>query len=124
MPIINTHEPEDSFTDRIESLYRDRYGDDAVEREKYLGETGRYCDLWVETQDVTLAIEVENDGESVITGVGQVELYAAHSARAVPVVIVPDDHQIDVVERMFYRERTSVVCFEASDVFPDAFGDD
>lgn len=123
MPIINTHEPEDSFTDTIESLYRDRYGEDAVERDKYLDETGRYCDLWVDTPDVTLAIEVENDAESVITGVGQVELYAAHSPRAVGVVIVPDDH-IDVVEWEFYRERSPVVCFEASDVFPDAFGDD
>jgi hypothetical protein len=122
MPTTSTHEPEDSFTDRIERQYRDRYGDDAVERDRYLDETGRYCDLWVQTPDVTLAIEVENDAESVITGVGQTELYAAHDPRAVPVVIVPDDH-IDQPEWLFYQQRTSVVCFEASDVFPDAFED-
>lgn len=123
MPEINTHEPEDTFTDKIERLYRDRYGDDAVERNRYLDETGRYCDLWVQTPDVTLAVEVENDADSIITGVGQTELYAAHSPRAVPVVIVPDGH-VDQPEWEFYRERSPVVCFEASDVFPDAFGDD
>lgn len=87
-----THEAERPFHDRAVAALEGQYGTDAVETDRYLSATGRYCDIWVSVGPVALAIEVENDWEAAITGVGQALLYAQHDPRAVPVVVLPPGH--------------------------------
>lgn len=87
-----THESEKSYTDRVEECLIDEYGEDNVEREHYLEESGRYADFKVDTPVTTLLIEAENDFEAAFKGVGQALLYAAHYEDASPVVILPPEH--------------------------------
>lgn len=102
-----THELEKTFGDRVEEHLVEHYGADNVEREKYLPEPYRFVDFWVSGPVVDLAIEVENDFESLMTGIGQAQLYAAHRD-AVPVVIVPEDH-IDHPEMEMVKEQVQVM---------------
>jgi len=73
-------------TPRLETLF----GSDAVEHERYLDGTGGYADYWVDLGVVTLAIEVENDADSVRSGVAQALEYAQNDDRALPAVITPE----------------------------------
>jgi len=73
---------------RLQSLF----GADAVEHEKYLDGTSAYADYWVNLGVVILAIEVENDADSVRSGVAQALEYAQNDDRAVAVVITPEGH--------------------------------
>lgn len=68
---------------------QDTFGSENVESERFLEETGRFCDIWIEAGPVVLACELENDWEAVIKGVSQALLYAQHDPRALPVVILP-----------------------------------
>lgn len=89
---IVTHEPELSFRDRIVAYLQDHYGEENVEENKYLPEPYRFCDIWVEGPLVDYAIEVENDFDAAIKGVGQALIYAAEEENAVPIVVVPPGH--------------------------------
>ena len=71
---------------RLEALF----GVDAVEHEKYLGTTGSFADYWVDLDLFVLAIEVENDADSVRSGVAQALEYAQNDDRALPAVITPE----------------------------------
>lgn len=102
------HEPEQSFYDRVEQFLETEYGAANVESDKFLPEPYRFADLWVETPLVDYAIEVENDFEAVLKGVGQVLIYAAEETNAVPVIIVPPDH-VDEPEVSALRRRVPVV---------------
>jgi len=83
---------EQQFSNYVEELLAAYFGKQNVERQKYFSETNRFADFWVETPLVTLAIEVDNDFDGMIKGVGQSMLYAGHSLNAVPIVIIPEDH--------------------------------
>lgn len=88
-----THEEERPYHERLVEHLVTEYGEEHVETDVYLEETGRFCDVLVETPLVTLALEVENDWEAVIKGIGQATLYAAHYPEgAVPVVVTPPGH--------------------------------
>lgn len=86
------HESEYDYSTRVAAFLEEVYGEENVEYNKYLKESGRFVDFWVEAPVVTLAIEVENDFAAAIKGVGQALLYASHENRAVPVVILPPGH--------------------------------
>lgn len=87
-----THESEKSFAEKVGDYLKRLYGDDNVEEQKYLSESARYVDYWVSGPFVDMAIEVENDFESVFTGDGQAIMYAGHGDNVVPVVVVPEGH--------------------------------
>lgn len=100
-----THEDERPFHDRVVEWLRGEYGEDAVETDKYLKETGRYADVWVEAPLGPLAIEVENDFEAVLKGVGQTLLYASHDEHgAEAYVVVPPGH-VEQPEADLLRRR-------------------
>lgn len=61
-----------------------------IEHEVYLSDTGRFVDFVVRTPFERYAIEVEEDFESLTTGIGQTEMYAAE-LDATPVVVIPAD---------------------------------
>lgn len=104
-----THEDERPFHDRLVEHLVTEYGEDAVRTDVYLKETGRWVDVLVETPLVTLALEVENDWESVIMGIGQANLYAAHVEEgAVPVVAVPPGH-VEEPEVSLLRRRGVII---------------
>ena len=104
------HEPELKFQERLYEHYCEKYGAENVEREKRFS-NGRRTDFWIETGDAILAVEVENDADSVIAGSGQALLYATEHERAVPVVAVPADH-IEEPERTQIASQTQVLVIE------------
>lgn len=79
---------EEKLQDEIEAELKEQHGKENVHREKYLQESDRYVDFYVEGT-VPLAIEVENGFDSVLKGVGQALIYA-QELKAVPVIIVPE----------------------------------
>lgn len=87
-----THENERKFGDRIEEELNTRFGRTNVRREVYLQDTRRYADFLVEGELQDYAIEVENDWEACLKGVGQAILYANHFDNCKPVVVVPKGH--------------------------------
>ena len=85
------------------------YGKGKVDTELYLPRTGRYLDIYVD--DVfPLAIEVENDFESVFEGVGQSLLYA-HETDAIPVIVVPEG-EIEEPEREILNNYVNIIEIE------------
>lgn len=106
-----THESEDTFADHVEELLIQYYGEENVDRNHYLEETYRFADFWVDTGLVILAIEVENDFDSVLKGISQAYLYAAHDKRALPLVVVPKDH-VENPEIEMLREKAPILELE------------
>ena len=104
------HEPEVRFQERLHEHYTEKYGAENVEREKRFA-NGRRADFWVETGDAILAVEAENDADSVIAGTGQTILYATEHERAIPVVAVPAGH-IEEPERTQIANQTHVLVIE------------
>lgn len=89
------HESESTYHDRVYDYLVDQYGVDNVDSNVYLSETYRFVDIWVEGPVVDYAIEIENDFESAIEGIGQAALYASHefdNPNVVPIVVLPPDH--------------------------------
>lgn len=103
-----THESEHDFTDRVGHYLEGMFGEDNVFGNLYLKETGRYADWWVDLDVVILAIEVENDWEAAIKGVGQAILYSKHSEKAIPLVIIPPGH-IEEPEATMLREEVHII---------------
>lgn len=99
-----THEDEHNIQEEVRGILEGEFGEDNVEEEKYLPETGRFVDFYVETALIDMAIEVENDFESVVTGVGQTLLYAQHELGAVPMVVIPEGHDEQPETDLLRRE--------------------
>lgn len=106
-----THETERTFHDRVVDELRERYGAGRVETNKHLQASGRYADIWVDLEPVALAIEVENDADSVRPGVAQA-LFYAHVTGADPVLVIPAGH-VDPADRRFAEERLQLVELDA-----------
>lgn len=87
-----THVPEDEFQSRAKQHLVEWFGEENVEREVFLPDSYRFADFIVQGDMTTWAIEAENDAASVVAGVGQAFLYAAHFDMASPAVVVPADH--------------------------------
>lgn len=113
-----THEPERTFEDHVEHELLGRFGAANVRRQPQLIATDRRPDFAVEGAFCEFLIELENDFESIWTGIGQATLYAAHRENTVPVVAVPEGH-IEEPEAMLIRARTPVVLWEV-EYEPDA----
>lgn len=99
-----THLSEAAFVESLQERFERQFGADAIEREYWCDDTGCFADFWVDVGDLILAIEVENDEDSVRSGVAQALEYAANDPRAVPVVYVPAGH----VERAQVQALRSV----------------
>lgn len=97
------HEPEQPFHERVVTFLEGVYGEDNVESGAFMEESYRFADVIVDGPVVSLAIEIENDFEAVIDGVGQAILYASIDPNAIPVVVVPKDH-VDDPEVDYIRE--------------------
>lgn len=102
------HESERTFSERVREYLVEHYGEENVESQVYLDETGRFADFWVDGPVVSLAVEVENDWEAASKGIGQALLYGAHDDDAVPVVILPKGH-VDYPEVEMLRERIAII---------------
>lgn len=94
-----THETESTFMDACRRMLFDTLGDDAhIAQNAYLPRSGRYADFIVtfespgEGDNLVLAVEVENDFEALINGIGQAAMYAGHFKWAYPVVMYPEGH--------------------------------
>lgn len=103
-----THESEETFQDRVVEYLEDEYGAENIEENKYLPDPYRFCDIWVEGPLVDYAIEVENDFDAAIKGVGQSLIYAAEEVNAVPIVVLPANH-VDEPEVSSLRRAVPVV---------------
>lgn len=103
-----THEDEITFQDRVYEYLAQNYGSENVETDKYLPEPYRFVDVWIDGPVAPLAIEIENDFEAVMEGVGQALIYAASAENAIPVVIVPPGH-VEEPEVTALRRRIPVV---------------
>lgn len=109
-----THESEITYHEKVQKVLELHYGEENVEYEKFLSETHRFVDFWVEGPVVDLAIEVENDFEAALKGAGQSILYAAHELNAVPVIILPPDH-VEQPEADMMRSNIAIVEMEPPD---------
>lgn len=103
-----THEYESEFAEKVGEYLIESYGEENVEQNKFLSESYRFVDFWVDGPVVTLAIEVENDFDAVIEGVGQALMYAGHDDGVVPVVIIPEDH-VEHPEVDYLRETVRII---------------
>lgn len=103
-----THEYENEFARKVGEYLIEQYGEENVEQNKYFSESRRYVDFWVDAPVVSLAIEVENDFDAVMEGVGQSLVYAGHEEGAIPLVIVPEDH-VEHPEVDYLRETVRVI---------------
>lgn len=112
-----THEPETAIDADVTEWFQTHFGSDHVETSPYQREINRYPDILVRGPVCDYAVEVENDRESVIHGVGQVLLYASTSDRYVPLVVTPDDH-VDARERYLFERTTPVHIREWPSDFP------
>lgn len=83
---------EAAFVEQLWQRFERQFDPVGIEHEKWLDETGCYADFWIEAGDLVLAVEVENDADSVRDGVAQALEYAGNHPRAVPVVYVPRGH--------------------------------
>lgn len=108
-----THEYESEFHETVAAWLEANFGEANVTYEPRLPATGRVPDFWVRDDLCNYAVEVENDWEAVIKGVGQAVLYAAHSPNTVAVVAVPPGH-LEQPEASLIAERTSVVLREVN----------
>lgn len=88
-----THVPESKFSLAVGNVLKEMYPDATVEQEPYLSTTGRYADWVVYDTPLPLAVEVENDAESAIAGLGQALIYAWET-EAIPIVVLPEGHWI------------------------------
>jgi len=103
-----THVSETSLGDAVREALFDAFGVDTIEGQAHLDQTDRFADFIARrsgAQDIVYAVEVENDAESLTTGVGQAQLYAGHFATGVPVVAIPENH-VDQPEFDFLRDQT------------------
>lgn len=81
---------ESDYADYVEAVLQDVFSPATVSRE-VVTESGRFCDILVETDLFRFAVEVENRSEDVVTnGVGQAMLYG-DELDAIPVVVCPPD---------------------------------
>lgn len=88
-----THESELDFGEKVVLRLEEMYGEEAIETQYTLPDTGRRVDVYVDTPGNVppMAMEVENDFESVFNGIGQAWLYSQQLA-AMPFVVVPTGH--------------------------------
>jgi hypothetical protein len=109
-----THEYESAFHERVHAWLREAHPEAEVAHEHQYPATDRIADFLVRREWCTLAIEVENDANAVVKGVGQAMQYAAHHPNGVPVVVTPAGH-VDRPEMDLYASATPAVMVELTD---------
>jgi hypothetical protein len=105
-----THVSERDFHDTVEKYLYEQYPDADIENGVYLSKTGRYADFIVQTEVTTYAVEVENDFESSIGGLGQAILYATHDPEYTPLLAVPAKHTEE--PEWTLMKQSAVICIE------------
>lgn len=100
---------EKDFADEVEEELNTIFGEENVERQKYLEESGRFVDFWAEGMLVDFAIEVEDSFESIFNGVSQATLYAEHGENVTPVVILPEEAEVQEPEREMLSHNVSIL---------------
>lgn len=103
-----TDKNERTFEDEVEILLNEVYGEDNVFRQYYYDESYRFADFYVRGPLFDMALELENDWEACIKGVGQALLYSGHKKNCIPVVVVPEGH-VEQPEVDILREYLPIV---------------
>lgn len=107
-----THESEAEFADAVAEWFETAYGRQNVEREVWLPRVRWYCDIVVAADPATLFVEVENDADSIRSGIAQALGYAAtEPITGVPVLVTPKGH-LDTERVRRLREATPVIVRE------------
>lgn len=90
---------ESIYADYVEEFFTHKFPEATIKREVET-DSGRFCDILIDTEPLTLAVEVENTAEDVVTnGVGQALLYA-DELDALPVVVYPDGEASGEIETL------------------------
>lgn len=108
-----THEPEWSFSAVVGQWLEGQFPRADITKQQQLA-SGRIPDYVVELDGFHIAVEVENDWEGAIGGVGQAVLYAAHMENTMPMVVVPEGH-VEFPEAALLKQRTGVMVVEVDD---------
>lgn len=106
-----TDESEAAFAERVEAWLDETFGQGSWQAQTVLEDTRRRPDYWVDLGCVAVAVEVDNDFEGAVAGVGQALLYAAHAPNVWPLVVIPADHG-DQPELELLQERAPVAVIE------------
>lgn len=107
----------------------DLYPGADVKYQVYLPDSGRRCDFTVRREtpsdapDVVYAVETEDTFGGVISSVGQVEMYAGHFERGVPVLLFPEGHH-QQPELACLRLSTPVLLLEVPKQYEPVDGGD
>lgn len=103
-----TDEPESSFADRVFE-WADEWALAATQN--YRLPSRRVVDVLALTEPAKFVIEVENDFEAAVKGVGQAAIYADGVDRSLrpvyPLVVVPTGH-VEEPERTALERRTGI----------------
>lgn len=88
-----THSPEKPFEDAVVDWFREQYGDENVEQQRWQPDPRWYCDVVVETPYAILFIEIESRASEIRPGIAQALGYCAEEpAIGVPMVVTPVGH--------------------------------
>lgn len=88
-----THKTESNVQPAVARYFIDEYGGENVELQQYQPGPRWYCDIVVQLDWATLFIEVENDADSVRSGIAQALGYAAADpVGGIPMVVTPAGH--------------------------------
>lgn len=116
-----THVSEYDFSDVVQAWLEETFGQSTVDDYHHLSESDRIADFYVNLGRVGVVVEVENDFEAVVRGVGQSLLYGAHFPNAWPLVVVPEGH-IENPEFEYFRHRSPVAIVELPTDYVDQGG--
>ncbi|MDY7082247.1 MAG: hypothetical protein SXQ77_07565, partial [Halobacteria archaeon] len=83
---------EAAFEEKVVARLREFYGPEMVKPQYRFEESGRVADILLHGPLASFAIEIENDWEAAIKGIGQAVVYASEVGPIVPVVCLPRGH--------------------------------
>jgi hypothetical protein len=101
---------ESAFNDAVEEWIDDHFPTARVEDNPTLSDTDRQPDYWLYLAGMNVAIEVENDWEACVKGVGQALMYAAHLPNTVPVVLLPTGYAEQPESEMVASRTPVIIC--------------
>lgn len=88
--------PESEYQKDVEAALVDDFGEEKVESERYFPRYERFADFVVYTKFGTLVVEVENNADEFMDGVGQAVMYSTMSRMSHGLVVTPPPEGEDI----------------------------
>lgn len=106
------HYPESEIEEVVTEWFSERYGEENVERQKYI-DTGWRVDVFVDVGFAHLYIEIESRETTVREGIAQAGGYAGTDSKGIPLVIIPPGHIVSERREAFETMGVAIVEFDS-----------